>query len=714
MDQFFFRKPTQYAASNEDLDVKMSSPGATDVITDMEPYIPDSTMLAEPEIQLARILEDIKFQHPESPFATIWDMEYIMAHAPSRLRRHIIRKMNIHKNWQHDKLKAFSRGNHKVEFDKMRRIVKSLLQRGKIKPLPTQLIEVSPHVPKKKIYMPKNPRPSLPPIRNTPSKSASGKAPKIGRGMLKKVSMDDEEDGASSQQKRLQKEDDDDSDTDASFTNEEEMIKLGSSTRAIKITPSVKELAISWEFFNKDGPTGRPDWDVLENNVSQPLRQLICKQRKLRSFNDDPTLLLVPPNLRKSFEQVRSEVRRYPTTYTTQLAKKVTQAVTKKTKPGHKRRSRKHAKEDPEEKIKEEDVQDDEDDNMAPIDDIPPSSSASGKAPKIGRGMLKKVSMDDEEDGASSQQKRLQKEDDDDSDTDASFTNEEEMIKLGSSTRAIKITPSVKELAISWEFFNKDGPTGRPDWDVLENNVSQPLRQLICKQRKLRSFNDDPTLLLVPPNLRKSFEQVRSEVRRYPTTYTTQLAKKVTQAVTKKTKPGHKRRSRKHAKEDPEEKIKEEDVQDDEDDNMAPIDDISLSILEDETLSIGQMEELAELMTRAKRRGKSWAYIESRVSPDLKSIMTKAATQPDYLDAPARCLVPSHMWSDFTKIREQVSKARYKDNDDSDYDEEKTDACEMVEKQRQLLQTFSKQMHRTLLDFEAEHKTMFTSRSRDR
>ena len=510
MDQFFFRKPTQYAASNEDLDVKMSSPGATDVITDMEPYIPDSTMLAEPEIQLARILEDIKFQHPESPFATIWDMEYIMAHAPSRLRRHIIRKMNIHKNWQHDKLKAFSRGNHKVEFDKMRRIVKSLLQRGKIKPLPTQLIEVSPHVPKKKIYMPKNPRPSLPPIRNTPSKSASGKAPKIGRGMLKKVSMDDEEDGASSQQKRLQKEDDDDSDTDASFTNEEEMIKLGSSTRAIKITPSVKELAISWEFFNKDGPTGRPDWDVLENNVSQPLRQLIRKQRKLRSFNDDPTLLLVPPNLRKSFEQVRSEVRRYPTTYTTQLAKKVTQAVTKKTKPGHKRRSRKHAKEDPEEKIKEEDVQDDEDDNMAPIDDI------------------------------------------------------------------------------------------------------------------------------------------------------------------------------------------------------------SLSILEDETLSIGQMEELAELMTRAKRRGKSWAYIESRVSPDLKSIMTKAATQPDYLDAPARCLVPSHMWSDFTKIREQVSKARYKDNDDSDYDEEKTDACEMVEKQRQLLQTFSKQMHRTLLDFEAEHKTMFTSRSRDR
>ena len=501
----------RYATSNEDPSITISSPGvATDVMADMEPYIPDLTVLIEPEIQLARILEDIKFLRPDSQLQTIWDMEYIMSHAPGRLRRHIHRKMNNFKNWHHDKLKAFLKNGHREEFDKMRQKVKSLLQRGKIQPLPAQLVELSKYAPKKKIYKPKNSRPSSP-------------------------------------------------------------------------TTSAR---------------------------------------------------------------------------------------------------------------------------------ISPLTSASGKASTIARGMPKKVSTDDDEDGISSQ-KRLEVEDDDYSDTDASFTDEEEMITLGSSTRQIKITTTVKELAISWELFNKDGPTGRPDWDVLIDHVSRPLRQLIREKRKLRSFNDDPTLLLVPPDLRGSFEKLRSEVRRDRTTYTTQLPKKV-KLGTKKTKPGRKR-PREEVEEEPEEEVTEDDVQvdDDEDDNVATIDDGPPSMLEDDALSRDQMEELAELMTKATRKGKSWTYIESRASSDLKLIMAEAAKQPDYLDAPARCLVPSHLWSDFTKLRERVSKARYKDDDDSDYDEEKTDAWEIVEKQSQRLQAFSKQMRQNLLDFEAEHETMLSWR-RDR
>ena len=65
-----------------------------------------------------------------------------------------------------------------------------------------------------------------------------------------------------------------------------------------------------------------------------------------------------------------------------------------------------------------------------------------------------------------------------------------------------------------------------------------------------------------------------------------------------------------------------------------------------------ELRELAALI--AKSTGHSWAYIESKASPRLKSFIDeKARGDPAYISAPLRCLVPSEYFDDFETLAEQ-------------------------------------------------------------
>lgn len=78
-----------------------------------------------------------------------------------------------------------------------------------------------------------------------------------------------------------------------------------------------------------------------------------------------------------------------------------------------------------------------------------------------------------------------------------------------------------------------------------------------------------------------------------------------------------------------------------------------------------ELRELASIL--AKARGHSWAYIESKASPRLKSfIVRKARADPAYLSAPLRCLVPTERFDEFEKLVEQCTVSGRSDHICSD------------------------------------------------
>jgi hypothetical protein len=291
------------------------------------------------------------------------------------------------------------------------------------------------------------------------------------------------------------------------------------------------------------------------------------------------------------------------------------------------------------------------------------------------------------------------------SDSEESFTDQEVEVTLLSTRRTIKMTSTLKELAIKWELLNPTGPTQNPDWNVILEHVSPPLQRLIREKQKFRSFINDPVLLLVPPNLRGRFEKLRSEVRRFPEYYATQLPNLIQNdnavgCTPKEVLPsleigcGQK-------EDDGNARTEDILIDTDKDDSVAQADDSQQSAVVKKAFSHEHMVELAQLMTKAQRYGQGWSYIERRVSSDLMDVISEAYKQPNFLDSPAQCIVPSHMWADFTKLR-QLSNARDNDSNDSYYDDSKIAVWDMMEEQRRRLDSFSKNIREGLSKFDAE------------
>lgn len=512
-------------ARNLDPTVDVSTAGKAEIMADLDAFFLDgSTKLCEPEKQLARILEDIKFQQPGVSEAAIWDMDYILSHAPGRLKRHLTRKMNANAGWRKHPRKVFVKMSRFKDFDEVRKVIRSLLKDGKITPFPIQTYLIA--------------------QKNPSSRKSIGKS--------------------------------------SSHNSRQSLTSLdpSSSNRAA---------------INRPGQ---------EASLSVP------NANNLESARGDAAV-----------------------------------DFTKK----------------------------------APLESIPSRNQF-----EHGTG----------------------------SDSEASFTDQEEQVTLLSTRRTIKMTSTLKELAIKWELLNPTGPTQNPDWNLFLEHVSPPLKRLILEKQKFRSFRNDPVLLLVPPDLRGRFEQLRNEVRRFPEYYTTQLSNlfqkhNAVERTQREGLPGPKR-DRGQKDEDGKSRTDDDPIETDKEDSIVQGNDCPQVVVAKKTLSQEQMVELAQLMTKAQRNGKGWSYIERRVSPDLMHVISEACKQPNFLDSPAQCIVPNHMWADFTKLR-QLSNARDNDSDDSYYDDSKIAAWDMMEEQRRRLDSFSKDIREGLSKFEEELGSLFKS-----
>lgn len=153
------------------------------------------------------------------------------------------------------------------------------------------------------------------------------------------------------------------------------------------------------------------------------------------------------------------------------------------------------------------------------------------------------------------------------------------------------------------------------DWNYIESKASKNLTEFIAIKRQNSSFKKTPMRVVVGDDMTATFLAYRESLR-------VRKISKRKAPVFSHTRPEPLRKKKCIEKEE----HKHEHLQ--------------------EPLSNNYVK-LAELLAKAKFYGKSWGYVESMASEDLKGFIQARAKGSDYLMNPLRSLVPSKHFSQF-------------------------------------------------------------------
>jgi hypothetical protein len=387
------------------------------------------------------------------------------------------------------------------------------------------------------------------------------------------------------------------------------------------------------------------EWDYINSHSSKELLDWLESMRKRYSFKDEnPKLdVLVPRNFRETFKQLRGRMRQYRKEHPEFIPVKIV-----KKRGGYVARKQ--------------------------VASTFPHDNKAAKKPE-----------DDEDD-------------DDEISDDSSYTEGEEVITFGTSSRSYKLPSSLKELAILWELFaSKQSGQPHPNWDVILARASPVLRRHIKEAgRNKIAFRDDPELLLVDPACRGTFDRLRAEVRKDPEFYKPALDEIQAKALERRPKellslsrngkrPENERASAK--------RVRADDGSSDESEKKPRarprVSRVPAS--PQFVLPRGLMKELARLVGAARSEGRTWSYIESHASPGLSQKIREAAVvHVNYLESPLDCLVQGRRDEFEELIRVQPAMT-----DGDRYDEAE-----------RLLRSFAEHMRQQLSDFEMQQTAL--------
>ena len=263
----------------------------------------------------------------------------------------------------------------------------------------------------------------------------------------------------------------------------------------------------------------------------------------------------------------------------------------------------------------------------------------------------------------------------------------------------LHLSEDLKELAVQWELTamaSKDGRT--PDWAVIIRRASRRLRAMIKSRMKTRQFQDDPAVILVPAWARTDFAILRSRVRMNPQDFEKDIAKHVASVSSDDGMTEHDNEAGSDAvvgSDDSDDDVDDDEAHlaskpdagsmpfghltHDEDEKRQPRhsqnaagsaarpatyrpmgglkhDEDAPQLVVPPELSNVQRE-LAELLVLARVQRKTWNYIESKASADLRRYIDEKATNPEYLEAPLRFLVPRNITIPFHSYCAEITKA---------------------------------------------------------